>query len=63
MNHDTTSAAFPRRAVLALYALSGLLSLGYQVVWFRLFADRYGATTFTFGMVVLCFIGGLGLGA
>lgn len=52
-----------RRWVLGLYCLSGLLSLGYQVVWFRVFAERYGATPFTFGLVVLCFIGGLGLGA
>ena len=52
-----------RRSVLALYGLSGLLSLGYQVVWFRVFADRYGASAFTFGLVVLCFIGGLGFGA
>ncbi len=58
-----TSPLVVRRKVLALYGLSGLLSLGYQVVWFRVFADRYGATTFTFGLVVLCFIGGLGLGA
>lgn len=55
--------AIARRWVLALYCLSGFLSLGYQVVWFRLFADRYGATPFTFGLVVICFIGGLGLGS
>ena len=64
MNHDASTVPAGRKGlVLALYGLSGLLSLGYQVVWFRVFADRYGATTFTFGLVVLCFIGGLGLGA
>ncbi len=52
-----------RRWVLPLYALSGLLSLGCQTVWFRVFAERYGATPFTFGLVVLCFIGALGAGA
>lgn len=64
---DSMTASLPsaraRRWVLAWYCLSGLLSLGYQVVWFRVFAERYGATPFTFGLVVLCFIGGLGLGA
>ncbi len=62
MNPATEKQPCPRK-VLALYGLSGLLSLGCQVVWFRMFADRYGATSFTFGLVVLCFIGGLGLGA
>ena len=46
-----------------LYALSGFVSLGYQVIWFRVFADRLGATNLSF-LVVLCgFIAGLGFGA
>ena len=49
------------RAVLALYAASGLFSLGYQVVWLRHFVDRFGSSTFTFVLVICGFIGGLGL--
>lgn len=46
-----------------LYALSGFVSLGYQVVWFRVFVDRFGSTNLTFALVLCNFIGGLGLGA
>lgn len=46
-----------------LYALSGFVSLGYQVAWFRIFTDWFGSTNLTFALVVCCFIGGLGLGA
>ncbi len=46
-----------------LYALSGFVSLGYQVAWFRIVADRFGSTNLTFALVVCNFIGGIGLGA
>jgi spermidine synthase len=46
-----------------LYALSGFVALGYQVVWFRLFVERFGSTNLTFILVVTNFIAGLGLGA
>jgi spermidine synthase len=51
------------RRVFLLYGLSGFVSLGYQVAWFRIFADRFGSTNLTFGLVVVNFIGGLGAGA
>lgn len=51
------------RALLFLYALSGLFSLGYQVVWLRHFVDRFGSSTLTFALVISCFIGGLGAGS
>jgi len=51
------------RRVFFFYCLSGLVSLGYQVVWFRIFADRFGSTALTFLLVLAGFIGGLGLGA
>ncbi len=49
--------------VYLLYALSGFVSLGYQVAWFRIIADRFGSTNLTFALVVCNFIGGLGVGA
>jgi len=51
------------RAVCLLYALSGFVSLGYQVVWFRIYVDRFGSTNLTFGLVLCCFIAGLGTGS
>lgn len=49
--------------VYLLYALSGFVSLGYQVAWFRIYVDRFGSTNLTFALVVCCFIGGLGAGS
>ena len=49
--------------VFLLYALSGFVSLGYQVAWFRIFTDWFGSTNLTFALVVCNFIGGLGMGA
>lgn len=51
------------RTLFHLYALSGLFSLAYQVCWLRHFTDRFGSSTFTFVLVLCCFIGGLGAGA
>ncbi|MEM7201493.1 MAG: tetratricopeptide repeat protein [Planctomycetota bacterium] len=48
--------------VFLFYAFSGLLSLGYQVVWFRIYVDRFGATNLTFALVLCNFILGLGCG-
>jgi spermidine synthase len=45
------------------YAVSGLVSLGYQVYWLRHFVDRFGSSTFTFVLVIASFVLGLGLGA
>ena len=49
--------------VFLLYALSGFVSLGYQVAWFRIFTDWFGSTNLTFALVVSNFIGGLAVGA
>jgi len=51
------------RTLLLAYAASGAISLGYQVVWLRHFVDRFGSSTFTFVLVISCFIVGLGAGA
>lgn len=51
------------RRVYLFYCLSGFVTLGYQVVWFRLFDDHFGATNLTFGLVLCGFLGGLGVGA
>ena len=46
-----------------LYALSGLVSLGYQVAWLRIGVDLFGSTDLTFVLVLTNFIGGLGAGS
>ncbi|MFQ5418138.1 MAG: hypothetical protein ACE5FL_14010, partial [Myxococcota bacterium] len=49
--------------VYLAYAVSGFVSLGYQVAWFRVFTDWFGSTNTTFALVVANFIGGLAVGA
>jgi spermidine synthase len=46
-----------------LYALSGFVSLAYQVAWLRIGVDLFGSTDLTFALVLANFIGGLGAGA
>ena len=59
----TSRGNIPVPAVFALYCLSGLVSLGYQIVWFRFYTDRFGSTSLTFLVVLTSFIAGLGVGA
>ena len=49
--------------IFILYALSGFISLAYQITWFRIFVDWFGSTNLTFALVLCNFIGGLGCGA
>lgn len=58
-----SDCAPPMNRVFPLYALSGLVSLGYQVAWFRIYVDRFGSTNVTFALVLCNFIAGLGFGA
>jgi predicted membrane-bound spermidine synthase/tetratricopeptide (TPR) repeat protein len=51
------------KRTLLFYAISGFVSLGYQVAWFRIVTDWFGSTNLTFALVVATFIGGLALGA
>lgn len=49
--------------ILPFYAISGFVSLGYQVSWFRIITDWFGSTNLSFALVVCSFIGGLGVGS
>ena len=53
----------PLKLIYAFYALSGFVSLGYQVSWFRICVNQLGSNNLTFILVVCCFIGGLGTGS
>ena len=43
--------------------ISGLTSLGYQVLWTRLLASGTGNTTYVFTMILAFFLMGLAVGA
>lgn len=48
---------------LGLYALSGLLALALEVIWFRLIDIGVKSTAFTFGTVLSIYLLGLGMGS
>jgi len=63
LRDDARSKGVSMIRVFLAYALSGLVALGYQVVWFRLFPDWFGSTSLSFALVTCNFIGGLGVGS
>jgi spermidine synthase len=48
---------------LAVAFVSGLTSLGYQVLWTRLLASGTGGSTYVFTMILAVFLAGIALGA
>jgi spermidine synthase len=51
------------RLVYVAIALSGLTALGAEVVWTRLLSLLFGATTYTFSLILAVFLLGLGIGS
>jgi spermidine synthase len=50
-------------AVYVAIALSGLTALGAQVVWARILSLLFGATAYTFSLILAVFLVGLGIGS
>ncbi len=49
--------------VYGTIALSGMTALGAEVVWTRQLSLLFGATVYTFSLVLAVFLGGLGIGS
>jgi spermidine synthase len=68
---ETPGTAVPRpdadartvRAVYVAVALSGFCALAAEVVWTRMLALAFGATVYTFSLILAVFLTGLGLGS
>jgi spermidine synthase len=56
-------AGAPLRVVAALYFLSGISGLMYQVLWLRLLSVVFGVTAYAASTVLASFMGGLALGS
>jgi spermidine synthase len=59
-------ATSPRRGVGSVYiaiALSGMTALSAEVVWTRLLSLHFGATVYTFSLILAVFLLGLGIGS
>jgi len=59
----TTTAPEISRLVYIAIALSGLTALGSEVVWTRVLSLLFGATTYTFSLILAVFLVGLGIGS
>lgn len=53
----------PRATVYIAIGLSGLTALGCEVLWTRSMSLLFGATTYTFSLILAVFLAGLGLGS
>jgi len=51
------------RTVYIVIALSGLTALGAEVLWTRVLSLQFGATTYTFSLILAVFLIGLGIGS
>jgi spermidine synthase len=59
----TTTSPEVSRLVHIAIALSGLTALGSEVVWTRVLSLLFGATTYTFSLILAVFLVGLGIGS
>lgn len=60
---QTPLSAEGTRLVYIAIALSGLTALGSEVVWTRVLSLLFGATTYTFSLILAVFLVGLGIGS
>jgi spermidine synthase len=51
------------RAVYVAIGLSGLTALAAEVIWTRILSLQFGATTYTFSLILGVFLTGLGIGS
>jgi spermidine synthase len=51
------------RSVYVVIAMSGLTALGSEVLWTRVLSLQFGATTYTFSLILAVFLVGLGIGS
>ena len=58
-----TSTPEISKLVYIAIALSGLTALGSEVVWTRVLSLLFGATTYTFSLILAVFLVGLGIGS
>src|SRR4051812_29361722 len=57
------AAATGNAAVYVTIALSGLTALASEVIWTRLLSLHFGATVYTFALILAVFLVGLGIGS
>ncbi|MEZ5435735.1 MAG: fused MFS/spermidine synthase [Pseudomonadales bacterium] len=59
---EKTDTYFSLRTWLVIYALSGFVALGLEIVWFRILGVMLKSTSFTFSILLFFFLVGLAIG-
>jgi spermidine synthase len=59
----TRQPGLPKAAVLGVAFVSGLTSLGYQVLWTRLLSYGTGGSSYVFTTILILFLSGIAIGA
>ncbi len=62
-NKEVAAPPPESRLIYVAIALSGLTALGSEVVWTRVLSLLFGATTYTFSLILAVFLVGLGIGS
>lgn len=57
------AGALPLAAWAGIFALSGLMALSLEIVWFRLLGVMMKSSAFTFGTLLAIYLSGIGAGA
>ncbi len=60
---DAAPAMDRRRMIYVVIGISGACALAAEVVWTRLLSLTFGASTYTFSMILAVFLTGLGIGS
>ena len=60
---ERVAAAPESRLIYVSIALSGMTALGAEVVWTRILSLLFGATAYTFSLILAVFLVGLGIGS
>lgn len=63
LNISGTSSTYVLNASLVIFAVSGFCAMAYEVIWTKLLGLIIGPTTYSFTIVLVTFIMGLGLGS
>jgi len=62
-NHSAMGKGSARWAVYMVIGLSGMTALASEVIWTRLLSLLFGATVYTFSIILAVFLLGLGIGS
>ncbi len=52
-----------RQLALVFFFVSGATALAFEVLWIKRYAQLWGSTALALGVVLACYLGGLGIGA